>query len=195
MSNITQVVKQDKYLTTLNRGVMTSGLNQVLSGTGPFTLFAPSDLAFGKLEGGLFEGLLKAENKLQLADLLNHLARALENRKTVRVTVKITGNEKVSLPENVQLAFYRIAQESLNNIAKHGQATQARIRLHYAQNHVEMIVVDNGDGFDVSAASSGFGLNSMRERADGVGADLHIQSRLATGTKITLRWKVPVPTP
>jgi len=72
MSNITQVVKQDKYLTTLNRGVMTSGLNQVLSGTGPFTLFAPSDLAFGKLEGGVFEGLLKAENKLQLADLLNH---------------------------------------------------------------------------------------------------------------------------
>ena len=72
MSNITQVVKQDKYLTTLNRGVTASGLNQVLSGTGPFTLFAPSDLAFGKLEGGVIENLLKAENKLKLADLLNH---------------------------------------------------------------------------------------------------------------------------
>jgi len=71
MSNITQVVRQDKYLTTLKRGVMASGLNQVLSGTGPFTLFAPSDLAFGKLEGGVIEGLLKAENKLKLADLLN----------------------------------------------------------------------------------------------------------------------------
>ena len=72
MSNITQVVRQDKYLTTLKRGVMASGLNQVLSGTGPFTLFAPSDLAFGKLEGGVIENLLKAENKLKLADLLNH---------------------------------------------------------------------------------------------------------------------------
>ena len=72
MSNITQVVKQDKYLTTLNRGVTASGLNQVLSGAGPFTLFAPSDLAFGKLEGGVIQNLLKAENKLQLADLLNH---------------------------------------------------------------------------------------------------------------------------
>jgi len=72
MSNITQVVRQDKYLTTLKRGVMASGLNQVLSGTGPFTLFAPSDLAFGKLEGGIIENLLKAENKLKLADLLNH---------------------------------------------------------------------------------------------------------------------------
>ena len=56
----------------MNRGVTASGLNQVLSGTGPFTLFAPSDLAFGKLEGGVIENLLKAENKLKLADLLNH---------------------------------------------------------------------------------------------------------------------------
>ena len=72
MSNITQVVKQDKLLTTLNRGVTASGLDQVLSGTGPFTLFAPSDLAFGKLEGGVIENLLKTENKLKLADLLNH---------------------------------------------------------------------------------------------------------------------------
>jgi len=72
MSNITQVVKQDKYLTTLNRGVTASGLNQVLSGTGPFTLFAPSDLAFGKLEGSIITNLLKAENKLELVDLLNH---------------------------------------------------------------------------------------------------------------------------
>jgi uncharacterized surface protein with fasciclin (FAS1) repeats len=72
MSNITQVVKQEKYMTTLNRGVRASGLGQVLSGTGPFTLFAPSDLAFGKLEGGAIENLLKAENKLKLTDLLNH---------------------------------------------------------------------------------------------------------------------------
>ena len=72
MSNITQVVKQDKLLTTLNRGVTASGLDQVLSGTGPFTLFAPSDLAFEKLEGGVIENLLKTENKLKLADLLNH---------------------------------------------------------------------------------------------------------------------------
>ena len=72
MSNITQVVKQEKYMTTLNRGVTASGLGQVLSGTGPFTLFAPSDLAFGKLGGVTTANLLKAENKLKLADLIKH---------------------------------------------------------------------------------------------------------------------------
>ena len=72
MSNITQVVKNEKNMTTLNRGVMASGLDQILSGTGPFTVFAPSDLAFGKLETGKVEDLLKPENKLKLTDLLNH---------------------------------------------------------------------------------------------------------------------------
>ena len=72
MSNITQVVKNEKNMTTLNKGVMASGLDQILSGTGPFTVFAPSDLAFGKLETGKVEDLLKPENKLKLTDLLNH---------------------------------------------------------------------------------------------------------------------------
>ncbi|HEY0579319.1 MAG TPA: fasciclin domain-containing protein [Candidatus Nitrosocosmicus sp.] len=72
MSNITQVVKNEKNMTTLNRGVMASGLDQILSGAGPFTVFAPSDLAFGKLETGKVEDLLKPENKIKLTDLLNH---------------------------------------------------------------------------------------------------------------------------
>jgi uncharacterized surface protein with fasciclin (FAS1) repeats len=72
MSNITQVVKNEKNMTTLNKGVIASGLDQILSGAGPFTVFAPSDLAFGKLDGGAVENLLKPENKAKLTDLLNH---------------------------------------------------------------------------------------------------------------------------
>jgi uncharacterized surface protein with fasciclin (FAS1) repeats len=72
MSNITQVVNADKTLTTLKKGVYASDLDQVLSGSGPFTLFAPSDIAFAKLDKGVLENLLKPENKTKLADLLNH---------------------------------------------------------------------------------------------------------------------------
>ena len=72
MSNITQVVKTEKNMTTMNRGVLASGLDQILSGTGPFTVFAPSDLAFGNLETGVLENLLKPENKAKLASLLTH---------------------------------------------------------------------------------------------------------------------------
>jgi uncharacterized surface protein with fasciclin (FAS1) repeats len=71
MSNITQVVRTDKNMTTLKKGIIATDLDQVLSSTGPYTFFAPSDLAFEKLENGIMENLLIRENKAKLTDLLN----------------------------------------------------------------------------------------------------------------------------
>jgi uncharacterized surface protein with fasciclin (FAS1) repeats len=72
MSNITQVVNVDKNLTTLKKGFIATGFNKTLSETGPFTIFAPSDKAFEKLDKQVLEQLLKPENKTKLVDLLNH---------------------------------------------------------------------------------------------------------------------------
>ncbi|SIN64228.1 fasciclin domain-containing protein [Chitinophaga niabensis] len=72
MSNITQVVNTDKYLKTLKKGVHASDLDQLLSSRGPFTFFAPNDIAFEKLENGMMEGLLEKGNKQQLTDLMNN---------------------------------------------------------------------------------------------------------------------------
>ena len=83
MSNITQVVNTDKNLKTLKKGMHGSDLDQLLSSTGPFTFFAPSDTAFEKLERGLMESLLEPENKIRLTDLMNNHV----------VTGKITFNE------------------------------------------------------------------------------------------------------
>jgi uncharacterized surface protein with fasciclin (FAS1) repeats len=71
MSNIAQLVNVEKNMTTLKQGVNASGMNEVLSGKGPFTVFAPTDIAFGKLDKGILDNLLKPENKTKLADLLN----------------------------------------------------------------------------------------------------------------------------
>ena len=72
MSNITQVVNTDKNLKTLKRGVHASDLDQLLSSTGPFTFFAPSDLAFEKLQKGMLENLLEPQNRNKLAELMNN---------------------------------------------------------------------------------------------------------------------------
>lgn len=72
MSNINQVVSNDKNLTTFKRGVIASGLDKVLSGTEPYTVFAPSDLAFRKLNKEILENLLKPENKAKLTDVWNY---------------------------------------------------------------------------------------------------------------------------
>lgn len=72
MSNITQVVNVDKNLRILKKGVHASDLDQLLSSTGPFTLFAPSDIAFEKLAKGMMENLLEPQNRVKLASLMNN---------------------------------------------------------------------------------------------------------------------------
>jgi uncharacterized surface protein with fasciclin (FAS1) repeats len=72
MSNITQLVNVEKNMTTLKKSVHAAGLDQVLSSKGPYTVFAPTDIAFAKLDKGIMDNLLKPENKTKLTDLLNH---------------------------------------------------------------------------------------------------------------------------
>jgi uncharacterized surface protein with fasciclin (FAS1) repeats len=72
MSNITQVVNAEKNMTILKKSVSASGLDNVLSGAGSYTVFAPNDVALEKLEKGVLDNLLKPENKAKLADLLNY---------------------------------------------------------------------------------------------------------------------------
>ncbi len=71
MSNVLEVVAADKNLSTLLRGVKASGLEMELVKDGPYTLLAPSEMAFGKLPQGELESLLKSENKEKLTGLLN----------------------------------------------------------------------------------------------------------------------------
>lgn len=72
MSNIVDVVVADKNLATMLRSVKAAGLETELAGKGPFTVFAPTDLAFGKLAEGELTELLKPTNKVKLAGLLHH---------------------------------------------------------------------------------------------------------------------------
>ncbi len=71
MSNITQLVNVDKNMTTLKKGISESGLSKTLSEAGPYTIFAPSDKAFDKLDKNVVEDLLKPENKAHLIEVLN----------------------------------------------------------------------------------------------------------------------------
>ncbi|MDZ4793630.1 MAG: fasciclin domain-containing protein [Bacteroidota bacterium] len=72
MSNITQTVNTDKNLKTIKKGIHASDLDQLLSSSGPYTLFAPSDLAFEKLAKGTMDNLLEPQNRAKLADLVNN---------------------------------------------------------------------------------------------------------------------------
>jgi signal transduction histidine kinase len=89
----------------------------------------------------------------------------------------------------VQVAFYRVCQEGLSNIAKHTEASRVAIRLLYGPSEVELYLSDDGCGFNPAHVSPGrSGLSMMRERAQAVGASLSIVSQPGQGTEITIRW-------
>ena len=94
------------------------------------------------------------------------------------------------LPFIVETTLYRLAQEALNNVAKHARARQVDIVLERTADHWSLIIEDDGIGFDPSSGEveqRGFGLVGMRERAALVGADLQIESAPGRGTTVILR--------
>ncbi len=91
MSNITQVVNVDKNLKTLKKSVHASDLDQLLSSSGPFTFFAPSDAAFEKLAKGTMDTLLEPQNRPKLANLLsNHIVSGKIGYKDLKAGDKLT---------------------------------------------------------------------------------------------------------
>lgn len=145
-----------------------------------------------------------------LADLLKQLAEGVSGRIRARITVQIEG--ETSLPTEVKLAFYRIVQEALNNVAKHSGADTIEIELksrmpatirkprristgrRVFSESVFLLIRDNGRGFDPKAVQGKqLGLGIMQERALNAQVQLSIRSKPGRGTEVTLRWPVLEP--
>lgn len=129
---------------------------------------------------------------LGLVTALEMLVRETSQNNDVIVEFQKTGQER-RLSHETELALYRIAQEALNNIDKHSNATHAELRIDFDTSQILMEIVDNGIGFDMPksptdfAASGHFGLLGIRERADLIGARLEVDSAVGKGTRLTIR--------
>ena len=103
------------------------------------------------------------------------------------------------LPDHIEIALYRIAQECLQNVVKHAKASTARLTFAVDGATARLEIVDDGVGFDTfehplgGDEMGGYGLLSMAERAEIVGGRLNIRSRPGAGTAVTAT--IPLPTP
>ncbi len=116
-------------------------------------------------------------------------------RAGVRADLHTTGLSSVRLTSEVETTLYRIAQEALNNIAKHARAENVDVILERRPDYVSLIIEDDGVGFDQPAAGhprQGFGLLGMQERAALVGATVQIESAAGEGTAVIVRMPVVV---
>ncbi len=123
----------------------------------------------------------------RLGDLIRQLCEAFIGRSRLPITLNIEGER--DLPPEVQVAYYRIAQESLNNIFKYARATKVDVTLCLSPAGACFKVCDNGIGFDMSTAKpTSLGMRIMRERAEAIGAEFHISSTPGSGTCLEVVW-------
>jgi signal transduction histidine kinase len=93
----------------------------------------------------------------------------------------------------VSSCFYRIAQESLNNIAKYAHAKDVTVELFHQEQELSLSIEDDGVGFDVKAVrgKARLGLVSMGERAMLIGARFSMESRIGYGTRVAVTVAYP----
>ncbi len=128
---------------------------------------------------------------IALADLLRQLVEATTGTTHAEITLDIRGDGRLRIAPDAQIGLYRIAQEALNNIAKHAQARNVEIMLDCKRNgEIDLHIRDDGHGFDPASIPAGhLGVGIMHERATAIGARLKVESTPGGGTLVKLRWR------
>jgi signal transduction histidine kinase len=125
-----------------------------------------------------------------LVSALHKQADAVQARHGIPVRVSVA--EEPEMPLAAKEALYRIAQEALQNVAKHARAQSVELALEQIGSEVILRIRDDGRGFDADRSYPGhLGLHSMRERTAAVGGALHIQSSPGQGTSVEARLPLP----
>lgn len=126
----------------------------------------------------------------QLLDRLG-LTKAIQSMlKKVSGVVEVEGEiDSIDnlFPENEEISIYRIVQESVNNIIKHSNATNASVEIKRSSKDVSIMIQDNGKGFDTTnlgATGGGLGLVGLKERAQLLNGEIFIESKPGAGTTI-----------
>jgi PAS domain S-box-containing protein len=115
--------------------------------------------------------------------------------KNIRI-LKLIEVEEDQIPETLKTVIFRVLQEALNNVAKHSGADRVQLSLQQQGNTVELIIEDNGSGFDSekplpqSVTGRGFGLASMRERIELSGGIFTLETALEQATRICAVWPI-----
>ena len=145
------------------------------------------------------EGLMETRRALQelrakpledlgLALAVRTLAEAYASRNDVKLELNID-HDLGDHPAQVQQSLYRIAQEALANVADHAQAQNVRVELKRDHDHLQLIIHDDGSGFDPDSSEhkNHYGLLGMRERAEMIGGNLSVESEIGKGTQVSFR--------
>ena len=131
-------------------------------------------------------------DRLGLSKAIEGMVRTVGSASGIHMTSKLD-NIDDAFPQDLRINFYRIVQESLNNIMKHSQATEAEVRVTRDERRIVLSIRDNGIGFNSATrpskgGKSGFGLTGMEERAHLLGGTYRLRSTPGQGTATTVEF-------
>lgn len=124
---------------------------------------------------------------------LKSLSEEFERNHKIKIVFEGDDSSIIHLDSHVEIAVFRIVQESLSNIAKHSRASRVSIRLVQDAEWIDLSIEDNGEGFEqeqhprIKGINGGLGLVSMRERSEQLGGVFEISSTRKQGTTIHVR--------
>jgi signal transduction histidine kinase len=149
-----------------------------------------ADAGLAEMRALIFELRPESLQTEGLVAALGKLVNALGARYQLEVTLEAGDEPIVSI--DVKESLYRIAQEAMNNIAKHARAAHVEVKLSNENGELLLSIFDDGAGFDTSVEFPGhLGMYTMRERAEKVGGILTIESAPNSGTRINVKLQCP----
>jgi signal transduction histidine kinase len=131
------------------------------------------------------DALRTIDGEQPLADLLRRSIEAFANQRGIPVDFVMETDLGMVNP-HASAEVVRIIQEALNNVARHADATRVRVVVNSDRDRLAVSIRDNGIGFEPGLPIGGFGLTSMRERAEGIGGQLAVESAPSAGTTVNL---------
>ena len=129
-----------------------------------------------------------------LEEAIAYLLKDLQNSSPLPTNISITQDIQLARPlsASLNIILYRIVQEGLTNIVKHAHANRIHVQLACSEAIVTLILEDNGIGFDPAQARTGFGLQSMRDRAQSTGGTFTITSPTAYSAGSRIQASLPL---
>lgn len=125
-----------------------------------------------------------------ITEALNEMKTDVERTGKLKIVINIKGAESPAIDSKLKLMVFRIVQEQINNVIKHAQATTATINLILNPNSLNLIIIDDGIGFDPTQKARGIGLNNISSRAELYNGVMEVNS--APGEGCTLKVKIPI---
>ena len=126
---------------------------------------------------------------LGLLAAIKQLAQDSAEKHQLTLSLNLPQTLSTPLPPLTEQGLYRIAQEALENVARHPEAQHVAVSLVQSAETLRLTIADDGIGFDPTGKTSRWGIQGMRERAEMLGSTLHIQTKPNNGTTISIEIK------